>query len=125
MSAEWKQLLRGCGDLRVTGEDVEVSFATGRHHTVSVDETEDVYRLSAIVTRTREAAQRANEHLRLWRTHRVVSCVAFQLDKHGRLVGESWTPKAGVTAGELQVLVRTLAAECDRFEHALTGRDVE
>jgi hypothetical protein len=41
------------------------------------------------------------------------------------VVGEAWVPKEGLTAEEFQVYVRAVATESDRFEYALTGRDVE
>jgi hypothetical protein len=51
--------------------------------------------------------------------------VGFRIDRQHRLVGEAWIPKAGLVAEEFQLYVRMLAAECDRFEYALTGKDVE
>ena len=33
--------------------------------------------------------------------------------------------RAGLTAAEFRLVVRTLAVECDRLEFTLTGRDVE
>lgn len=125
MASEWKTLLRGQPDVRISGDEVCVQFAGGRQHVVTIAETEETYELSAIVTRSREAAASANDDLRLWRRHRSCALVGFRLDKHGRLIGEGWVPREGVTADELQIHVRTLAAECDRLEHALTGRDVE
>lgn len=46
-------------------------------------------------------------------------------DRRGRLVGEAWVPKAGLTGHEFQLYVRHLAVEADRFEYRLTGRDFE
>jgi hypothetical protein len=41
------------------------------------------------------------------------------------LIAEAWIPKAGLTAEEFQLYVRTVALESDRFEYVLTGKDVE
>ncbi|HEU5178897.1 MAG TPA: hypothetical protein VFU24_15710, partial [Burkholderiales bacterium] len=59
--------------------------------------------------------------LRAWRRNRSSQLVGFRVDQRGRLVGEAWVPKAGLSAQEFQVYVRRVAAECDRFEYLLTG----
>lgn len=57
--------------------------------------------------------------------HRGTTLAGFRIDPRGRLLGESLIPKPGLSAAEFQHWVRVAAAECDRFEHALTGKDVE
>jgi len=54
-----------------------------------------------------------------------MSLMGFRIDRRGRLVGEAWVPKAGLTGEEFQLYVRHLAVEADRFEYGLTGRDSE
>ena len=49
--------------------------------------------------------------------------VGFRIDARGRLIGEAWVPKAGVTSSEFTSYLRAVAAECDRFEYQLTGSD--
>ena len=51
--------------------------------------------------------------------------MGFRIDHRGRVVGEAWVPKAGLSAAEFQLYLRTAAVECDRFEYVLTGRDAE
>ena len=125
MRPELRELVRAAPDLSVAGDEVTVKFAEGRRHVVTVSENEDAIGLCGIVTRSRDAAAVAVDGVNVWRRHRSLSFVSFRIDRHGRLVGESWVPKAGMSGEELRMHVRLLAAECDRFEHALTGRDVE
>jgi hypothetical protein len=49
----------------------------------------------------------------------------FRPDAGGRLIGETWLPKADLGSEEFQLHLRTLAEECDRYEHQLTGGDFE
>jgi hypothetical protein len=41
------------------------------------------------------------------------------------MVGEAWTPKAGLSRDEFLAYVRRVATECDLFEYHLTGKDRE
>lgn len=63
--------------------------------------------------------------LKIWSRNRVVSLIGFRIDHRGRLVGEAWVPKVGITKSEFQLYLRTVAVEADRFEYTLTGRDSE
>lgn len=51
--------------------------------------------------------------------------VGFRLDQKGRLVGEAWVPKAGLSRDEFLLYVKRVADECDLFEYHLTGNDRE
>jgi hypothetical protein len=51
--------------------------------------------------------------------------VGFRLDQKGRLVGEAWVPKAGLTRDEFLLYAKRVADECDLFEYHLTGKDRE
>ena len=57
--------------------------------------------------------------------NRTAALVGFRIDNRSRLVGEAWVSKSGLTTEEFELYVRNLAAECDRFEFVLTGRDAE
>ena len=72
------------------------------------------------VTRRKDKAPHAVE---VWQRNRRLMLVGMRFDKQGRLVGESWVPKAGLVGDEFLVYLRTLARECDRFEFQLTGED--
>lgn len=63
--------------------------------------------------------------VRAWSRNRSVMLAGFRVDERGRMIGESWVPKAGLTASEFQFALRHLAEESDRFEFQLTGRDQE
>lgn len=41
------------------------------------------------------------------------------------MLGEAFIPKAGLVPAEFQQWLRVVAAECDRLELVLTGRDLE
>ncbi|AUX27009.1 uncharacterized protein SOCEGT47_075820 [Sorangium cellulosum] len=51
--------------------------------------------------------------------------LGFRLEDRGRLVGEAWIPKAGLSVEEFATCVRQVAVECDRLEYLLTGKDAE
>lgn len=124
MGVEWRSLCKA-DDMIAKEKGVDVTFADDRRHQVQVAEQTDAYQLSGFVIRQARVAELEDVHLEAWLRNRSTSLVGFRLDERGRLVGESWVPKAGLTATEFQLYVRTLAAECDRLEFSLTGRDVE
>jgi hypothetical protein len=39
--------------------------------------------------------------------------LGFRLDQKGRLVGEAWVPKAGLSRDEFLLYVKRVADECD------------
>jgi hypothetical protein len=111
--------------MTVEGDRIEVAIAEGRHQRIKVSETEDTYELSSIVAHPAAIASIADVSLRAWRRNRAMQLVGFRLDQKGRLVGEAWIPKAGLSRDEFLLYVRRVAAECDLFEYHLTGKDVE
>jgi hypothetical protein len=128
MSSSWQRLCRATG-LSVDGAYVDVRFREGRRHVVGVEETETAYLLRAVVVRRRRlddlTADQVDVPVEIWLRNRATALVGFRIDRRGFLVGEAWVPKVGLTAAEFQLYVRAVAAESDRFEYALTGRDVE
>jgi hypothetical protein len=50
--------------------------------------------------------------------------VGFRFDHRDRLIGECILPLAGLDAEEFALCARAVAAECDRYEYLLTGKDV-
>jgi hypothetical protein len=103
---------------------VEVAFHEGRRHRVTVEEFGEEYRLTALVARRRDVAGLHNLPMQVWLRNRGTALVGFRIDWGGAVMGEAWVPKAGLTAEEFQVYVRAVATESDRFEYALTGKDV-
>lgn len=125
MTDDWVRLCRGAKDMTVEPPQVEVSFHAGRRHRVTVVDAGKTLQLTAIIVRQAVVASMPDLSLQAWTRNRASRLVGFRIDDRGRLVGESWVPKVGLLPDEFQLYVRTLAAECDRFELALTGRDVE
>ncbi len=126
MANEWKRLCRGLG--LVLGEDgVNVRFSEGRKQWVSVTDDEDSYLLASVVLSPNALKQIQGEtpEEHAWKWNRVSQLVGFRVDQRRGLVGQARVPKAGLTADEFVAYVRTVAAECDRFEYLLTGCDVE
>ena len=124
MAAEWSHLCMA-PDLKCDAHHVDVTFGDGRGHRVNVEQQADAFVLSAIVVRQSKVALQSDLPVQAWLRNRAVALVGFRIDKRGRLVGEAWMPKIGLTAEEFQLVVRNVAVECDRFEYVLTGRDVE
>ena len=126
MTADWTQLCKAARDLRVDGKTVEVSFAGGRHHALSIEDVGDAYRVIGLVARASVTSSLLPDlALEVWRRNRATTLAGFRIDQRGRLLGESLIPKPGLSAAEFQQWIRIVAAECDRFEHALTGKDAE
>jgi hypothetical protein len=61
---------------------------------------------------------------RIWLRNRETNCVAFGLDKRGRLIGRIEQLVDTLDMAELAFYIQLLARECDQFEYALTGQDV-
>jgi len=123
MAAEWRRFCRG-REFSVSVNDVVVDLQDGRRHRVTVDDMDDSYRLTAVVAGAAVAIAIEDLPVRTWQRNRGTELVGFRKDKRGRLIGESWVPKAGLSAAEFQLYIHTVAAECDRYEFELTGKDV-
>lgn len=124
-SSDWKRWCRGQEDIALDGEFVVVTFVGGRHHRVEVVDAGEAYELTGLVARRVDLQSVPNAHLRAWERNRAIQLVGFRVDRRGRLVGEAWVPKPGLGADEFLHYVRRIAAECDRFEYILTGKDYE
>jgi hypothetical protein len=124
MAVEWGRLCR-TKDFSVTDSKIDVQFSNGRHHSVKVEELEEIYLLSAIVVRRKSVAALPDLPVYAWLRNRVTDLVDFRIDRRERLIGEAWVPKAGLKADEFQLYVRTVATECDQFEFFITGGDAK
>jgi len=124
MANDWQGYALAEG-FTVDGSAIGVSFADGRRQLVNVSEGVEEYRLSSFVVKQAKAESISDLPLQVWKRNRSTAIVGFRIDDRGRLVGEAWVPKLGMTAEEFQLTVRTVAAECDRWEFILTGRDNE
>lgn len=90
-----------------------------------MDERDDAYHFRAFVVRQSVVSSLPDLPVQIWLRNRAISLVGFRIDRKGRLVGEAWLPKIGLTVDEFRLYLRTVAIECDRFEYILTGRDTE
>lgn len=124
MQLDWKILSRAT-EFKIEGDEICVSLGTGRKQVVQVDDGEDAIHLISFVARAGIVAQIEDASIQAWQRNRAVALVGFRVDQKGRLLGESWVPKIGLSEIEFQLYVKTLAVECDRFEYQLTGGDVE
>lgn len=124
MNADWKSLC-SAEDMIVEDADVVINFGDDRSHRVRVRETDDEFVLRAFVVRQSVVASIPDLPIQVWQRNRAATLMGFRIDKRGRLVGEAWIPKAGLSGEEFQLYVRHLAVESDRFEYRLTGRDSE
>ncbi len=124
MAAEWRRLCRA-KDLEVDENYIDVKCNGERRQRVAVEDQEEAYMISAVVVRQAVVASLPDLPIQTWLRNRALMLVGFRIDRQHRLVGEAWIPKAGLVAEEFQLYVRMLATECDRFEYALTGKDIE
>jgi hypothetical protein len=124
LAADWVRLCRS-RDLAVDEPHVNVKLEDGRQHRIAVEDQLDLYQLTAIVVRQAVVASLPDVPVQAWLRNRATVLVGFRIDRQRRLLAEASVPKAGLTAEEFQLYLRKLAAESDRFEYVLTGRDAE
>jgi hypothetical protein len=124
MADEWVMLCQA-DDLTVEGSSIQVRLGESRRQRVTVNDDGQSYALGSIVVRAATASALPDVVIKAWLRNRGTHLVGFRVDERGRLVGEAWVPKAGLSASEFQHYVRTVAIECDRFGYTLTGRDAD
>lgn len=122
MKTEWRGLAIA-DDLALSQGSIEVRFSSGRKHRVDVTVEPDRWGLRAIVVRPSALEHlEGRRELLPWELNRTSTLVGYRYDERRRLIGEAWAPREA-DADEFQLLVRHLAAECDRLELQLTGGD--
>ncbi len=124
MNINWQQFCKAEG-FASDDAGVEVRFDSGRSQKVAVEDRGDAYLLRSIVARQAVVNEVPDAALRAWVRNRSAFLVGFRVDERGRVVGETWIPKPGITSSEFQMALRHLATESDRFEFQLTGQDYE
>ena len=115
----------------MTDDEVTCWFGpkdTGRRHVVCVTDHGDAIRMEAIVAtaKTLESIEMYDDaHKWAWRRNRATNLVGFRVTDQRRLVAEATAPKISLTQDEFLTYLRAVAAEADRMELVLTGRDVQ
>ena len=121
---DWKKFC--CArDISVEEDTIKVFFNNERKHLVRAEEANDELRVWSIIARQAIVAQQKDIQLHIWQRNHISKLVSYRIDGKGRLIGEAWVPKSGLTPDEFGLYVRTVAAECDRLEYLLTGRDLD
>ena len=115
---------------RREGHNIRVQLTKrSRTQVVRCARTQDryVFRSSVLPPKQVTTSDRAWRDLayRAWRRNAAKELVTFSFDEQDALIGVIEVPAATLDREELQLYVETLAKECDRFEYALTGEDVE
>jgi hypothetical protein len=123
MAIDWKSYCP-TNEFAIEGDTVVVHLPGNRRHRVSVHDEPDLYRLTSIIARASIIAGIESFHLQAWQRNRGTELVGFKADARGRLIGEAWVPKVGLTGPEFRTYLHAVAAECDRFEYQLTGSDL-
>ena len=123
--SDWMAFCRGAERISIDGESAVLVMTGDRRQRVEIRETPDTYEFMSVVVRPSVVASVPDVPLRAWRRNRAMQSVGFRVDRKGRLVGEAWVPKAGLSRDEFLLSVRRCAAECDLFEFHLTGKDSE
>ncbi|MGB6219632.1 hypothetical protein [Haloferula sp.] len=120
----WKKLARA-KDILIEPKGILVRFADGRSHRVIVIDEADHWILRCLIVRHADATFHPEPMLAAAIRNRQLRLCGLSVDKRGHLWGQCMVPKAGLDADEFQLCARHLAAECDRLEYLLTGRDRE
>ena len=116
--------------MRREGHNIRVQLTKrSRTQVVRCARTQDryVFRSSVLPPKQVTTSDRTWRDLayRAWRRNAAKELVTFSFDERDALIGVIEVPTATLDREELQLYVETLAKECDRFEYALTGEDVE
>ena len=121
---DWKKFCYA-RDISIDGDKIKVTFNDGRKHILRAEERDGEFRVWAIIARQAIVAGQKDLQLRIWQRNHASKLVSYRIDGKGRFIGEAWVPKAGLTPYEFRLYVRTVAAECDRLEYLLTGKDLD
>jgi hypothetical protein len=129
MASELETWLKGLDrrQFDVNGSSITCWFGdrtTGRKHVVRLESRKDGVRFEATAATAKILDSMNEDPTRwAWRRNRASNLVGFRVDQK-RLVAEAVAPAIGLTVEEFLVYLRAVAAEADRIELVLTGRDV-
>jgi hypothetical protein len=123
-SQSWEKLANA-KDIVIEPKGILVRFADGRSHRVMVIDQPDYWCLRGLIVRQASMAFDPEPLLAAAIRNRQLRLCGLSVDERKNLWGQCLVPKAGLDADEFQLCARHLAAECDRLEYLLTGRDRE
>ena len=124
MASNWNAFCRKAGQA-VEGNTITVELGEGRRQKVVILKNVESILLTSVVAGKAGVEALPDALLVAWKRNRATLLVGFRIDERGRLVGEAELPTACLTAEEFQLYLRAVAAEADRFEFLLTGKDRE
>ena len=112
----------------IEGDDILVNLAThGRRQRIRFAREANQYVFSTVVLASPSANRTRTHRRRLailaWTRNAETDLVNFTFDEAGRLVGEIRHPADHLDPVELEIYLKLLATEGDRFEYVLTGGD--
>lgn len=120
----WRKLARA-KDVVIEPKGILVRFADGRSHHLTVIDQPDHWILRGLIVRHADATFDPKPMLAAALRNRQLRLCGLSVDERGKLWGQAMVPKAGLDTDEFLLCTRHLAAECDRLEYLLTGRNRE
>lgn len=128
MTADWRSIARRAGFRISVGDYITVALEGGSTQAIEISPNAagTALRARSIIARrsTVAAASPESSPLRYaWERNRLSDLLGFTVDGHGRLIGESWIPLAGLEPEEFALYVNELARVSDWHEFRLAGKD--
>jgi len=120
----WEKLARA-RDIVIETKGVLVKFSDGPSHRVMVFDQSDHWILRGLIVRHANTTFNPEPMLAAAIRNRQLRLCGLSVDEKGHLIAQCVVPKSGLTPDEFQLYARHLAAESDRLEYLLTGRDRE
>ena len=121
---KWHRLAKAT-DITIEPSGMLIRFTDGRSHRLRVLDHDDHWLLRGLVVRHAALAFDSEPMLAAASRNRQMQLCGLSVDEKAHLTAHCVVPKAGLKPDEFKLLARHLAAECDRLEYLLTGRDRE
>lgn len=128
LPADWIKIVERAGYPMSSANSITVFLDGGGKQVVKIrpDQERRVLRATSVIAATSLLAAACGESgdRYAWERNRLSDLVGFSIDRHGRLIGETWIPLDGLTADECALYLSELARVCDWHEFRLSGADV-